>query len=231
MRQEDLNAAFDQQASSYDDQWDKIAPILNGLYFLLRLGFAEVSADARVLSVGAGTGREISVLAEWFPGWTFSVVEPSGGMLEVCRRRAEAEGFASRCTFHEGYVDSLPGDDRHQVATCFLVSQFILEPSARSAFFRSIVNRLAPGAILASGDLASDVASDAYDALLRIWIRVMTGGEFSSERFAKTREVYAKDVAVLPPAEVAAIMEAGGFATPVPFFQAGLLHAWFARRT
>jgi hypothetical protein len=29
---------------------------------------------------------------------------------------------------------------------------------------------------------------------------------------------------------VAAIIEAGGFETPVQFFQAGLIHAWHAKR-
>ena len=51
------------------------------------------------------------------------------------------------------------------------------------------------------------------------------------DRLERTRAAYAKDVAILPPDAVAAIMQSGGFETPVQFFQAGLLHAWFARRT
>ena len=37
---------------------------------------------------------------------------------------------------------------------------------------------------------------------------------------------YAKDVAILPPSSVSSIIEAGGFETPVQFFQAGLIYAW-----
>ena len=44
------------------------------------------------------------------------------------------------------------------------------------------------------------------------------------------RAAYAKEVAMLPPAMVAAIIQAGGFTAPVQFFQAGLMHAWFANR-
>ncbi len=44
------------------------------------------------------------------------------------------------------------------------------------------------------------------------------------------KAAYAKDVAILPPADVASIIESGGFEAPVQFFQAGLIHAWFAKR-
>ncbi|MGH8216019.1 MAG: hypothetical protein ACREPZ_10050, partial [Rhodanobacteraceae bacterium] len=47
----------------------------------------------------------------------------------------------------------------------------------------------------------------------------------------RMRAAYAKDVAILPPDIVASIIQSGGFETPTRFFQAGLLHAWFAKRT
>jgi tRNA (cmo5U34)-methyltransferase len=46
----------------------------------------------------------------------------------------------------------------------------------------------------------------------------------------RIRAAYRRDVAVLPPTEVASIIAAGGFHPPVQFFQAGLIHAWLARR-
>ena len=45
------------------------------------------------------------------------------------------------------------------------------------------------------------------------------------------RAAYDRDVAILPPAEVAAIVASAGFEAPVQFLQTGLIHAWFARRT
>lgn len=230
MRNEELKTLFDQQASSYDKQWEKTAPIREGLHFLLESVFADLPADARILCVGAGTGAEVAHLARKFPGWRFTVVEPSGAMLGVCGRRAEAEGFASRCHLHEGYLDSLPPADAHDAATCFLVSQFILDRDARSGFFRAVAERLRPGGILASSDLASDVESREYDALLHAWMHMMAAADVSPEGQERMRAAYARDVAVLPPGAIAAIIEAGGFDTPVQFFQAGLIHAWFSRR-
>jgi tRNA (cmo5U34)-methyltransferase len=229
MKQEELKAIFDQQAPGYDRQWERMAPILEGLHFLLESVFIGLPADARILCVGVGTGAEMAYLAQKFPGWRFTAVDPSGAMLEVCRRRAEAEGYLARCRFHEGYLDSLPDEDLHDGATCFLVSQFILAQEARTEFFRGIADRLRPGGVLASSDLASDIASDAYDALLPLWLEVMSPG-VQAERLERMRAAYAKDVAVLPPQRVASLIESAGFSPPVQFFQAGLIHAWFSKR-
>src|SRR5690606_28899593 len=123
--------------------------------------------------VGAGTGEEIAYLAKRFPEWRFCAVEPSAAMLDVCRAKAENEGFAARCQWHEGYLDALPVQAGFDAATCFLVSQFILEQDARIAFFRGIAARLRPGGLLASADLSADTASPAYDALLSVWLNML----------------------------------------------------------
>lgn len=227
---DELVAVFDGQAEGYDAQWEGMAPIRDGLYLLVEAAFAGLPDDARILCVGAGTGAELAHLARRFPDWRLTAVEPSAPMLDVCRRRAEREGFASRCAFHEGYLDSLPIAEGHHAATCFLVSQFILEREARSAFFRTIAERLRPGGLLASSDLASGAGAGDFEALLRAWLTVMVGAGVSAERVEQARAAYARDVAVLPPASVASVIASGGFEPPVQLFQAGLLHAWISKR-
>lgn len=230
MRSDELTAIFDQQASSYDERWIKTAPIRDALYFLLEAVFADLPANARILCIGAGTGEEIDWFAKRFPHWTFVAVEPSGAMLEVFRGKAQMGGYASRCRFHDGYLDSLPEQDAFDAATCFLVSQFILDPEARTEFFRAIAARLRRGAILASSDLSSDVHSSEYDALLDVWLKMMLAAGIPASGLEQMRAAYARDVAVLPPARIASIIEAGGFDEPVMFHQAGLIRAWFCRR-
>ena len=230
MDQDQIKALFDQQAEGYDTQWVKTAPIRECLHFLLDSLFTDLPDDARILCVGAGTGAEIAHLASQHPGWYFVAVEPSGAMLEECRHKAERGGFADRCTFHEGYVESLPADQRHHAATCFLVSQFIIAAAERIRFFAEIARRLQPGGLLASSDLASDVASPEYAVLLRAWMSMMSTAAVSPEMLERMRHAYANDVGVLPPEKIAALIAAGGFSLPVRFFQAGLIHAWCSRR-
>ena len=230
MHRDEITSLFDQQAASYDAQWAKTAPIRDCLHFLLEAMFAELPTDASVLCVGVGTGAELVHLARRKPEWRFAAVEPSKPMLEVSRQKAESEGFASRCVFHAGYLETFSSSERYDAATCFLVSQFILDEEQRSRFFREIAQRLKPGGLLASSDLASDVDSREYEVLLRGWMHMMSAVELSPEAAERMRKAYARDVGVLPPAKVASVIEAGGFELPVQFFQAGLIHAWLSKR-
>lgn len=230
MNNDELKALFDQQAENYDKQWARMISINNNLHFLLESVFAGLAPNARVLCVGVGTGKELIHLAAKFPGWSFTAVEPSAAMIDVCRYKAEETGISERCYFHEGYLDSLPINEPHDAATCFLVSQFILDQQARSAFFQQIADRLIPGSILASSDLSAEVSSDEYEALLRVWQNIMSFADASPEALERIKIAYTKDVAVLPPSTISSIIKAGGFKMPVQFFQSGLIHAWFSKR-
>ncbi len=231
MDNDELRRAFDRQARSYDKQWSRMAPINDGMFFLLDAVLASLPGDARILCVGVGTGTELIHLAMAFPGWTFTAVDPSTSMLDICRQRVGELGLSGRCVFHEGYIDSLPEDEHYDATMCFLVSQFILDARARTQFFGQIASRLVPGGILATSDLSTDIESPVYDALLPVWQRVMTPSSDSAEALERMREGYARDVAILPPAAVASIIESAGFDPPVRYFQAALICGWFARRS
>ena len=230
MQSDEIKAIFDQQASSYDERWAKTSPIREALHFLLEAVFAGLPAQARILCVGCGTGEEIVHLARRFQQWQFTAVEPSTAMLEVCRRKLEAAGVASRCRFHEGYLESLPDDGSFDAATCFLVSQFMLDEAVRVEFFRGIAGCLVPGGILASSDLASDTGTQDYDRLLGMWMEMMLAAGIPAAGIEQMRANYARDVAILPPARIAGIIASAGFVEPVQFYQCGLIHAWMSTR-
>jgi tRNA (cmo5U34)-methyltransferase len=230
MRDEEIKALFDQQAAGYDRQWAGMTPIREALYLLLDALFVGLPADARILCVGAGTGAEIAHLGERFPGWRFTALDPSGAMLDVCRQRAERGGFAHRCDYHEGYLETLAANQDYDGATCFLVSQFLTDVQARIGFFRQIAQRLKPGGLLANADLASDTQSPAYEVLLPSWMTLMSSAGVDAQMLERARAAYARDVAVLPAAQVADIIQTGGFTEPTQFFQAGLMHGWVCQR-
>ena len=230
MQSKEIEAIFDQQAATYDQQWAKLAPLREALNLLTASVLYDLPDNARILCVGAGTGAEILHLAQKFPQWHFTAVEPSAPMLAACRRRAEEAGIVSRCDFHCGYLDSLPATESFDAATSILVSQFILEKVSRTEFFRAIANRLRLGGQLVSADLASDINSDAYHSLLEVWLQMMTGADVTEEMRERMRTTYGRDVAVLPPEDISSIIVSGGFKAPVLFHQAGLIHAWYASR-
>lgn len=223
---------FDQKAAaSYDEQTALWAAGRDALFSLMRLILAELPADARILCVGVGTGTEMIALAQDFPNWRFAAVEPASAMLDVCRRKAEAGGIASRCTFHEGYLDSLPDSDPFDAATCLLVSQFLKEAEERSRFFGRIAQRLRPGGILINSDLVLGLTPPVHESLFEVWLRMLGGSGWSEKDIEKMRSAWRLHIAVLTPTEIEAIIAAGGFDTPVLFFQTLFIHAWFSKRT
>jgi tRNA (cmo5U34)-methyltransferase len=56
---EPISLLFDKQASSYDQQWSKMAPINDALHLLMSTALSELPPQANILCVGAGTGAEI----------------------------------------------------------------------------------------------------------------------------------------------------------------------------
>ena len=231
MQQEKITAIFDRQAATYDQKWRDLAPINAALHLLTKSVLSTLPSNARILCVGAGTGAEILFLAGQFPGWHFTAVEPSSAMLEVFRSRAVEAGISGRCIFHAGYLDSLPAGEPFDAATAFLVSQFILDRNARAEFFRGISDRLSPEGILVSSDLAGAPSLPEGQGLLEMWFRVMHGNGVSPEEVERMRSAYQRDVAVMLPAEVCEIIARGGFDLPVQFYQAGMIHAWYSKRS
>lgn len=61
-------AAFSGDAAQrYDEKNRKLAPISNGLHFLMSLVLRDLPERSRLLCIGAGTGAEILSLAQVFP--------------------------------------------------------------------------------------------------------------------------------------------------------------------
>ena len=232
MQNPDAAIVFDEErASNYDTRQSKLAPLRDTLHLLIRLILSELPADARILCVGVGTGLELIYLAQEFPQWHFTAVEPASAMLKICRQKAEESGVASRCTWHEGYLDSLPPSASFDAATCLLVSHFFMQREERQQFFSQIASRLRPQGYLVSADLASDMSTSSYQSLREVWTRMLKYAECPDEEVEKFLAAHGRDAAVLPPDEVGSLITSSGFGTPVLFLQTLFIHAWYARIT
>ncbi|GHA00545.1 SAM-dependent methyltransferase [Arenicella chitinivorans] len=228
MQPDDVVALFDQQAENYDTQWTNLFPITNGLYFLLNSVFKPLPADATLLCVGAGTGREICYLANQFPQWRFTLVEPSHNMLSVCQATLKKLGLESRCEYHCGYIETLARTTQYDAATSILVSHFITDQQVRTNYFRHIASHLTPNGVLVNADLCADQSSALYNQELTLWFNTVARSGNPELSFEKLKLMYANDVALLPSRVVSSIINKAGFNTPIKFFQSGLIHAFCA---
>lgn len=212
-------------AKRYDANAARVAPVNDVRHMLAGHILTELPDDARILCVGAGTGAEIAYFAALRPGWHFTAVDPAKDMLDVCRNKAEKGGYADRCAFHPGTVDTLPDSAPFEAATAFLVSQFIRDRAARVGFFADIATRLAPGGLLVTADLSTPLEGTARDDLYSVWFSMLRGANMPHDR-----EAFERHVAVSTPDDVEGMIADGGFVHPIQYLQTLLIRGWFARR-
>ena len=86
-----------ERAESYDESISHLIPINENLLYLMKLILDDCPPNANLLCIGAGTGNEIIQLAQAFPQFNFTAVEPSASMLEVCTRKLEKLNLLNRC--------------------------------------------------------------------------------------------------------------------------------------
>ena len=219
--------AFDSShAEGYDRNLEHIRAIKDTLHLLLRWVFSVLPEEAHILVVGAGTGAEARFLAPIFPGWRFTLVDPSEAMLQIARRHATTESFADRCSFHNGYVSSVEAGS-FDAASSVLVSHFLTKAAERQAYFEEIGKRLKPGGLLFTADLCANVEAPSFEPTMDLWLRVAGMPEEKKPFF---RAAFGKGVAAHGPTEVEAMLAAAGFSPPVQIFQATLIRAWMTAR-
>tara|TARA_R110000796_G_scaffold27004_12_gene74607 strand:+ start:3943 stop:4641 length:699 start_codon:yes stop_codon:yes gene_type:complete len=222
----DVSEAFGpDHAANYDAQFEKLHPIKDVMHLVLQAHLGELPDTARILVAGAGTGAEVRHLAAIYPNWQFTLVDPSEAMLAVARQHAQAEGFEARCTFRAAYVSAIPDKD-FDAATSMLVSHFLTGAEERTAYFRSIAERLKPGAPVFNADLCYDTDAPDFPAVRDFWLSLMSRAGMNAEGRERYKEMFGTLFACHGPAEVEAMMESAGFVPPAQCMQAGLIRGW-----
>ncbi len=225
MENSDTPNIFDKNnAKSYDQQRAILKPIKDALHLCMRMIFLELPEDAEILCVGAGTGAELIYLAEAFPKWKFTVVEPASKMMTLCYKETENHGIVSRCTFHEGYLETLSNNSQFDAATSILVSHFIVDNDKRAQYFSNIEKIIKPGGYLINADLSADMQSFNYNELLNVWVNMHNYAGMPANI-----ESFGHNVAVLSTEKIESIIIAGGFVSPVLFYKTLFIQAWYSK--
>ena len=217
---------FTNAAKSYDEKNMQLAPITENMHFLIRLILRNISAHARVLCVGVGTGAEILSLSESFPEWTFVGIDPSIGMINVCRENLERAGVLNRCELIQGYVGDLPDKENFDVALSILVAHFV-KREERVSFYQAMCSRLFPEGILINTEISYDLNSKEFPLMLKNWEEVQSRMGASPESLANLAVVLREKLSVIPPIETEQLLKQSGIFLPVQFFQAFMISGWY----
>lgn len=160
------------RAAHYDSQ---ASVSLAGVQAMYELGVSALTAQldgqesASLLYVGLGTGAELVPYNRFaVPGWRFTGVDPSDGMLAVARKRLDAEGLLARTQLHVGELHTLPAGPLFDGAQMMGVLHHVEGEEARLALLRELTNRLKPGAPLVLGCRVGN-DPDLMNVELRRW--------------------------------------------------------------
>lgn len=140
---------YDRDAEDYERYW---APVLDraarGLLDRVDGHVTALSGGARIVDVGSGSGvLALDALARW-PGARVMGIDPSAGMLQMARQRAQRAGLDDdRVAWLQAPAEALPVPDG---AVDLVVSSFALQlVPDRSTALREAYRVLRPGGRLA----------------------------------------------------------------------------------
>lgn len=218
------------RAAAYDDRIRHLFPGYDALQdTVASVLAADLPEAAHLLVAGAGTGTEIVQMGRAHPQWRFTAVDPSAAMLEHCRQKVADAGLDDRVEYVDAPVETMPTTRSFDAATSLLVTHFIDERAAKQRYFRSLAERLAPGAPLVWADLYRPSSDAAFRTLWSAWrtqMRTRLDDNTVEDAFRDIRE----GISFICPSALERIITAAGMTAPTPVYQQLLWGAWMARR-
>jgi len=209
----------------YADGPRRFTPGLDALHRMTGLLLAErVPAEAHILVLGAGGGLELKAMADAYPGWTFTGVDPAGAMLRLAAQTLGAD--AHRAELIEGYIDDAPAGP-FDGAVCLLTLHF-LATDERIRTAAQIRARLKSGAPFVAAHGSFPQGPGERDRWLDRYASYAVASGADPEQTATARAAVSAHVAMLSPEADEAVLRDAGFTGVEQFYAAFTWRGWVA---
>jgi tRNA (cmo5U34)-methyltransferase len=230
------SANFDSNPSVSVSQYDASIRLYTAAYEpMFTMAYAcirsQVSDDARLLIVGAGTGMEICIFGQRSPGWAMTGVDPSGDVLAIAKRKIDEKRLSNPVTLFKGYMDDLPETRYFDAATCILVLHFFPDDGSKLWLLESIGRRLKSGSPFVLVDGFGVKESATFKRTMAAW-----------KTFVKTRGVDPQRVEdafrgqllnrlqYVSEERIEALLDEAGFEKPARFYTGFLYGGWMTKK-
>ncbi len=207
----------------YADGPRRFVPGFDALHRMTGLLLSErVPHDAHILVLGAGGGLELKAMAEAYPGWTFTGVDPAGAMLRLAAQTLGPN--AHRAELIEGYIDDAPAGP-FDGAVCLLTLHFLArEERIRTA--AQIRARLKPGAPFVAAHGSFPQGPGERDRWLDRYASYAIASGGDPDQITAARAAVAIHVAMLSPEADEAVLRDAGFTDVEQFYAAFTWRGW-----
>ena len=228
----DATKHFDaSRSSAYDDKIRRVVPGYDAMHemahFLLR---AHVAEHAKVLVVGAGTGKESITYALANPSWAITGIDPTEHMLSIAVQTAAHHQLAGRVNLHLGTLQTLESSPPFDAATSILVMQFLPDDGAKENFLREIAAHLKPKARLVLVDLEGTKASPEFNEFIAVWKAHQLATRADRADVEKDFEHIVRDIQFVPQPRIEELLHRAGFGHVRKFYSAFLFGGYVAER-
>lgn len=163
--QNNISLEFDEFSKDYTQDMIKCVPY----YLQLIDGFKSFKPahfyPEKILDLGCGNGNVSAKLLEAFPEASYSLVDASREMLQLCKKRFEDFDFS----FHQSYFSEF---DFQTEYFDLIVAGFSLhhcDDHEKQSMFKDIYRSLKNGGIFSYSDLMIDKADPKHRKLLKNW--------------------------------------------------------------
>ncbi len=180
--------------------------------------------NAKILVLGAGGGLELKALAEWYPTWTFTGVDPSEDMLELARLTLGP--LSSRVVLEPGYIFDAP-EGAYDAATCLLTLHF-LSPEERVSTLQAIRQRLRPGAPLVIAHSSFPQNAEARPLWLSRYAAFAEAAGVDADVVEQAQSAVGALEHIQSPADDESLLEQAGFSGIELFYTAFTWRGWVA---
>lgn len=186
-----------------------------------------VSTQAKILVVGCGTGYELQYLAEQFPHWNFTAIDPAANMIDKAKQHIADLGLCSRIQFIQGDTSVLKQvDENFDVALAILVSHFV-PVDAKAQFLKDIANHLSNTGLCLSYELMEISNTKQLQALKNL--SLATG--LTEKQAQLMTDRIEQDFALISVDEMSALYLQAGFKRVESFAQVLNYHGFIAFKT
>lgn len=224
-KQIDFDGSF---SNEYDDKAHKIIPGYHIIYKLTQHLLREnLNSNAKILVVGAGTGKEMIEFSQNNHHWSFTGVDPAEPMLSTARKKVAALSLEDRISLVHGFVDDVAEKD-FDAATSILVMHFLPDDGTKLNFLKDIANKLKTGAPVILVDLEGEMNSDEYSTFSAAWKNQQLFERGQDDNVKEEFAMRNNEVQFIPQKRIESLLEEAGFFKIYKFFKAYLFGGYMA---
>ena len=225
------NINFDpKKAAHYEDLARKAVFGYDQLFtMVLSLLVENQNETANIMVVGCGTGMELTTFGKHMQNWQLTGVDPSLEMINLAKANIDDHGLNKRVTLYNGFVDSLPEEEKYNAATLIFVLRFIADDRKKLSLFKDIAKRLRTGAKLVLVDQYGDPSSEYFQEMYKAWGHFMKLRGVPSE-LAINIAVQAADKGFFTESGIIELLLEAGFKKPIRFYNTFMLGGWVVQK-